>query len=49
MTIGSLYIKPMGVALMFVPFILAFLSVWLRLALHRHHPKYRGDIGGRTH
>jgi hypothetical protein len=29
MTIGSLYIKPMGVALMFVPFILAFLSVWL--------------------
>lgn len=30
MTIGSLYIKPIGVLLMFVPFVLAFLAVWLR-------------------
>lgn len=32
MTIGSLYIKPLGVLLMFVPFVLAFIAVWLRSA-----------------
>lgn len=32
MTIGSLYIRPLGVLLMFVPFVLAFLAVWLRSA-----------------
>lgn len=30
MTIGSLYIKPLGVILMFVPFVLAFVAIWLR-------------------
>lgn len=32
MTIGSLYIKPLGVILMFVPFVLAFVAIWLRSA-----------------
>ena len=30
MTIGSLYISPLGMLLMLVPFVLAFVAVWLR-------------------
>ena len=30
MTIGSLYIRPMGILVMLVPFVLAILAVWLR-------------------
>ena len=30
MTVGSLYIKPFGVLMMLVPFVLAILAIWLR-------------------
>ena len=30
MSIGNLYIRPMGVLMMLVPFVLAILAIWLR-------------------